>query len=356
MKNLVLAGISCIILLSGCGSESSSSSKGDSDGVNEQNTANMNASSGSETRFNLKIGKVDAINWQFAYQKYIGFKTNGGTSGSGSISACIAKKYDALYDTNNKPVQVKFEQLSADSTKADFEAVNKSDCTQNDYVTDSIDTQIEQSDWLSASFGQTGPVFSASTDMNNSWIIRSSTGDTYARVKVKTVEVDLSIPKRKIILSSELYQNGEFLTAVNSPELDFTNSKAYWDLETNTLSASESDWDIAISVVGRKYQLEVGGGKGLVITPDGAQAVTDPTDSSQVYTYFADAASGAMSGPSEYGAFEFNIAKNRKMWPNFTTYIFKDGENYFKAQVLSNYGKDGTLASGNLYIRYKKLD
>ena len=43
------------------------------------------------------------------------------------------------------------------------------------------------------------------------------------------------------------------------------------------------------------------------------------------------------------------------MWPTFTTYLFKDGERYFKAQIVSNYGADGTMSSGNLYVRYAEV-
>lgn len=43
------------------------------------------------------------------------------------------------------------------------------------------------------------------------------------------------------------------------------------------------------------------------------------------------------------------------MWPTFTTYLFKYGDRFFKAQVVSNYGEDATLASGNLYVRYAEV-
>lgn len=82
--------------------------------------------------------------------------------------------------------------------------------------------------------------------------------------------------------------------------------------------------------------------------------VTNPKDTDQVYKYYGDTSDGGMNGPSNYGALAYGV-DGYTMFANFTTYLFKDGENYYKAQVLSNYGEEGDLGSGNLYIRYAQL-
>ncbi|QFR49989.1 hypothetical protein FJR48_09735 [Sulfurimonas lithotrophica] len=354
--------VSSMLILSGCGGDSGSSAVV----IPNQSTAettSMDASSGAETKFNLSSGLVDSTTWHFAYQKYLGFKTNGGSSGNGSITACVAKTYADLYDTNNNSVQSEFEALNATNTLSDFEAVSMDDCNSSAYIEDSIDTQIETSTWLDASYGPGGPVFSAKTDSNNSYIIRSADGNSYARVKVKSVDVNLSAGSRKLVLSSELWNGTAWTAAQDSPELDFSSSKAYWDLETNGLSDAANEWELAVSVAGQDYPLQVNGGAsgdgnggvGLVINED-ATTVTDPTNTSEVYTYFADSATGALSSPGSYGPLEYGVAGGHLMWPTFAVYIIDDGVDKYKFQIISNNGQSGALSSGNLVIRYQKLD
>ncbi|MGL6313660.1 hypothetical protein [Vibrio sp. WXL103] len=82
-----------------------------------------------------------------------------------------------------------------------------------------------------------------------------------------------------------------------------------------------------------------------------------PEQESRVFMYSQDTADGAMAGPASYGALEYNVAGSHKMWPTYTTYLLKnDQDQHYKVQILSNYGQDGTLASGNLVVRYEILD
>ena len=100
------------------------------------------------------------------------------------------------------------------------------------------------------------------------------------------------------------------------------------------------------------------GGIGLLLKAKAADAfaVTDPTNTQQVYKYFGDSVEGVLSKPGNYGPFHYSVEGNHKMWPTFTTYLFTDGTRFYKAQVISNYGEDGTAASGNLYLRYEELN
>jgi len=280
------------------------------------------------------------------------------------VTACLAKKYDALYDSEGHTVLAEFEAINAENTEADFNAVTLADCTEEDYKIDSIKAYIETEDWLEADYSQGAPIYSASTQASNGWIIRSQAGDTYSRVKVKTVDVVFGAETtRKVTLSSQYYNGVDFDGAIDSHILDYSNEKAYWDLESNSLVTADDNWDLAISVEGDSYPIQTNGGAsgegaggvGAVDLED-AFAVTDPTDGNQVYTYFTDSANGAMAGPGYYGALEYGVAGGHDMWANYAIYIFKDGDNYYKAQVLSNYGESGALASGNIFLRYEKLN
>ncbi len=309
--------------------------------------------------------------WHMSYQKYVGFKTNGGASGTGGVTVCLAKEYPALFDSSGRPVKTEFEALTGTNTLADFVAVKKTDCADTDYKTDSIKTAIKTSDWLNASYGGGQPTFSAKTDASNGWIVRSASKDaatdaySYARVKVKTVTVVLGAsPSRKVVLSSEKWNTATsaFDTAVDSPELDFSSTQVFWDLETNAIVASTTDWDLSIKVDGQDYPIQVNGGvsgsgkAGVgIILSGGVAGVTDPTNTSQVYKYFGDKATGALSGPGSYGPLQYGAGGGHKMWPTFAVYIFKDDTKFYKAQVISNYGADGTSTSANLVVRYEEL-
>ena len=366
-KKLVLSmSAAAMLLMNGCGSSSSSSTPDTNETIADTfKTIEMDATDATKaSKLNLSTGKiVTDDSWQFAYQKYIGFKINGGTSADGNMAGCVAKSYPALYGDDNKPIEAEFKKLTATSTKSDFEAVKSSDCNSSQFIADTITTQIKNGDWLNADYSTGAPVFRASTDSNNSWIVRSAAGDAYARVKVKTVSVVFgAATTRKIVLASEKWNGTTFDAAVDSPELDFSSTKVYWDMDSNTIVAKDDAWELAISVVGRTYPLQVNGGAsgtgkagiGLVLNGD-AETVTDPTKTSEVYKYFGDEAKGAMSGPGGYGPLEYSVSGNHKMWPTFAVYIIKDGEKSYKAQVLSNYGADGSLGSGNLFVRYEEL-
>ncbi len=331
---------------------------------------------GTATKMDLNSGHtVTDDSWQIAYQKYIGFKTNGGESGTGQVEGCVAHEYKDLYERDSdgklvldnqgkpKPIKSEFEALNKENTLANFAAVKKSSCT--DMMKDTLKTQIVTESWLDYDRSQGAPVFSAKA--GNAYIIRSSAGDGYARVKVKDVNVSLTAPPTtQITLSVEKWNAdaSAFDAAVDSPVLDFSRNRVFYDFDTNAVVTASDGWDLSIKndLEGRDFPMQVNGGAsgdgkgGLgVLVLASADDVRDPTDTAQVYKYFGDTVEGVLSKPGDYGPFQYSVAGQHKMWPTFTTYLIKDGENYYKMQVISNYGKDGTLPSGNLHIRHEAV-
>ncbi|HBR97952.1 MAG TPA: hypothetical protein DD979_11325 [Gammaproteobacteria bacterium] len=153
---------------------------------------------------------------------------------------------------------------------------------------------------------------------------------------------------------------GRFADPVDSPVLDFSESRVYWDMETNSIVSASDDWELSVRVDGQDYPIQVNGGAsgegnaGIgILLLDSAQDVTDPSDKTQVYQFFGDIATGVLSTPGDYGAFEYSVEGQHQMWPTFATYLLKDATgNLFKMQVISNYGEDGQQRSGNLVVRY----
>ncbi|TEW53961.1 hypothetical protein E2R68_10780 [Psychromonas sp. RZ22] len=368
-KYNALALITASLLVTACGSSSSSSDNGNTTEDGEQEitsnyeTVELDATDGSTAvQLDLASGAiVTDDSWHLAYQKYLGFKLNGGSSGDAGVSGCIAHEYSSIFDSTGASIEDEFKLLTVSSTEDSFVAVTADSCT--DFVEDSVATFIETEEWLDADYSAGAPVYGAKA--GNGWIIRSADGATYGRVSVNSVEVVFGASTtRKLVFNSELWNGSVFETAQLSPELDFSEDQVYWDLETNSLVSATDDWELSVSVNGRDYPLQINGGAsgtgqagvGAVLSDDLA-SVTDPTDTAQVYKYFADTASGVLSGPGTYGPLQYAVAGGHLMWPTFTTYLIKDAQDrLFKVQVVSNYGANGNSASGNLVLRYEELN
>ncbi len=370
-KNLLISlSVVAALGLAGCGSSSSDDNGGEPSPNTAQNISADATNPAKAVKINLDSKSTVTDNsWHLAYQKYVGFKSNGGTSGDKGVKVCIAKEYPNLFDSQKKPVEANFKGLTVENTKEDFDAVTKANCKDSDYKEDTIETQIKFEDWVDFDGSSMPPVISVKTDPSNGWILRSATQTdnkyTYAKIKVKEL-MDLRMNSAKLKFEFEKFDGTNFLVGVESPVISFSDAaKVYWDLETNTMVTKNDNWELAVSInpATHKYTIQVNGGAsgkgsagvGMVLPAYTVDTVTNPADTNQVYKYFSDKASGALAKPGDFGPFQYSTTGDHKMWPTFTTYIFKDGENYYKAQVISNYGKDGTLPSGNLAIRAQKL-
>lgn len=368
--------LTCLILsstLAACGGGSAKNDENDKDKRKSPVTDNSNYkifdASSSEKFLDLSSGHTvtKSENWHISYKKYRGFTVNGGVSGSGQAEGCIAKSYPQLYDAKKKPVKAEFEKLNATNTLDDFKAVTKESCSN--FIKDSLKTQIKMADWLDADYSKGAPIFSASTKATNGWLIRSSKADAngdykYAKVKVKTVTYTTSPVKRAIVLQSKQYDANATAFAANwtdSPELDFTSERVYWDLDTNTKVAAGDDWDLSVTKNGRNWDIQLNssvsgsGNAALGVLQKLLSEITDPKDEKQVYKYFVDSTQGVLLTPGNYGPLQYGVYGRHKMTPNFTTYLIKDGAKTYKFQVLGNYGKDGKSKSGNIYVRYSEL-
>ena len=126
----------------------------------------------------------------------------------------------------------------------------------------SADETINPEDWYFSDYDPSSETFIISVidSTSNGWIIRSADGQSYARVKVSTLSVELDPESKSVVFSYELWDGSVWTTAENSPELNYTTTKAYWDMETNSLSDLSNDWDLAISDVQNEYLIEVNGG------------------------------------------------------------------------------------------------
>lgn len=315
-------------------------------------------------------------NWHIAYQRNVGFKVNGGASGSGDVKACIAHQYADLFDADGKPIKAEFEKLTAANTLTSFEAVDVNDpdiCTP---IADSVSPLLPSSGWWTYNPDPAAAgVVTIHTDDSNGWIVKSADGTAYGRIRF----THFATRQYTMRLEVENWNGTAFETADESPDLAFGTDAVYWDLETNSIVTEADDWELKFSAVDRNIQIQVNGGasgsglagivgadkdgnpKGVgALQSDSVWAVTNPTLTTQVFRYFADSAKGAFSGPAYMGALEYGMnfvdlpagSMNHDMWPTFATYLIEDNGIYYKMQVISNKGEDGTASSGTLRVRY----
>nr|WP_086939138.1 HmuY family protein [Thaumasiovibrio occultus] len=350
-------------ILVGCGGSDSDDS-GTQTPTLSANAAEVliDASSGAQAKMSLNTGAIENSDaWHVSYQKRVGFSVNGGLSGSGNVSGCIAHQYDALFN-GSAPVQAEFEKLNQTNTIANFNAVTKDSCT--DFEVDSLKTQIDMLDWVDYDFA-THTVRGAL--LGNGFLIRHADGDTYSRLNVAT------LTGKVVTVKSELWDKnaGQYNPQITSVDLDFS-TRIYYDLDTNAIVTASDAWDISIEAAGRSYNIQVNGGisgsgrgaVGYLSDSQNAYNVTDPTPSREpgrVYMYFADSAVGPMTTPGNYGALQYGVGGGHKMWPTFTTYLLKEETGasvfqYYKVQVISNLGKNEDLGSGNIVYRYEVLN
>lgn len=321
------------------------------------NLATLDATK-AKARLNLATGELttEEGNWQVAYQKYIGFSLKTG------VKACLAHEITTLYDADSKPIEAEFSKLTKDNTLAAFNQVdiNNTDiCTP---VADTVNPQISSDAWWTYNPDPTaGGKVTVHTDDTNGWILKSADGKAYARIKF----TEFATRQYTMKMNVEKWNGSSFDAAMQTPNLDFSSETAYWDLETNSVSTIDnSNWELKFSKQGRDILIQVNGGasgKGQagVAGKDGAlqvasvDDVTDPTNTAQVYKYFADGAEGAFTKPGDFGPLEYGVGEgNHDMWPTFATYLIEDNSNFYKMQVISNKGESGSDPSATLVIRY----
>ncbi len=357
--------------LVGCGGGGSSApdTPEPDDPTPKANYTVLDASAGERVYLNLASGHTVTKDedWQISYQRFSGFRTNGGDTGDRGVKGCIYKQYDALYDAEGNPVLAEFGTLNAENTLDDFVAIKNTLCS---YQSDTVSPYITQEQWLHGEFTLAGPQLTILDVDTNGWIIRSAERNSeglfdYGFVKAAELNyVWLSgIRQVKFSVAHWDHATQSFSEPETSDWLDFSNETAYWDMAADEVVTVNDDWDLALRREGQAWNIYtnsgvVGAGEagvGVVIIPNGfAKDVTNPTDPAQILQFASDPVASALSAPGNFGPLEYDQSEHT-LKPNFTHYVIKDGDRAYKMQVLSNYGENNDQETGNLYIRYMEI-
>ena len=326
-------------------------------------TSNMDASdSATIAAYDLSSGSNTVTtlmsdvqgDWHFAYQKSRGFETNGGDNGEGnnevSIEGCTAHTYTELYDNDGNVDLDKIETMTASSTLSQFENLDFSACS--DFKTDATATpDLIGTEWFEASgFGLSIP------ESSHGWIIKSE-DESYARITPKEYNDGL-------IFSVEIWNGTSWNEAADTPAIDYySGSNAYYDFDSNTAhETAVQGWDIYFKNTDHYPEIILAENAGVGYYYDSAdddaftyESVlqldhpTSPTVGASLYKWYGNTTNGPLTGPGYYGGLE---RKGYGYVSNYTTYLLKEGNTYYKVQFLGYNGEDGEAENGTLVIRY----
>lgn len=169
---------------------------------NQVKTQTINASSATDWVYvNLATGETftspTAGNWQIAFNR-MNVKLNGGDSGTGKVGGYLAKTPTGFYDTNNQPIIAKFITDNSQTTLADltntagFEVAS----TGVTWVIDKFNSMLNplaKGAYPNLDFGwytYNGATHQMTVKPDASAqgaLIRSNTGDSYARIKLTQI-------------------------------------------------------------------------------------------------------------------------------------------------------------------------
>ncbi|SEO83341.1 HmuY family protein [Aquisalimonas asiatica] len=373
--------IACASLLNGCfgGSSSGSGAGDDNDGVQPEDVQvrQFDASDHDEpVHVDLSTGEVltlsageaaDSEAWDIALQRHQ-ISLNGGTSGPGRVQGALLDGQASFYNEDGTPNASVFTNTGAadtlDALLAPVDAVDS-----GDWVLDSITTEFGD-DWYIYDFatGEFQP------DPDNGWLLRSGTGDSYARVRITELDFDSragdGVEHFRFEFDVQVPNTQQFTeTAVFTGSLPGGGGDLCFDVDSDaTADCSGVDWDIQIGFQGQDFYLRSNSG----VSGDGDGGVFGPFPWSELEAY--DSATVTPSGESiaghyqpdastgifdAYSWYAYNLTGQHQLWPNYRVYLIdsdhdEDAAAQYALQVINYY--DGTGDSGHPELRWRQVD
>ena len=331
------------------------------------------------TYFNFDTNQVVELTAEEAKTSqnwHIGFRRteivlNGGTSGSGNVAGALAAVQADFYNQEEPNASV---FLNA-TPEAELEHLTSTiELTDLVYQTDAFSYAVSGSGetqgtsldmgWYNYDF--TTHVISANT--NNMWLLKSSTGDSYARFSTQSLEYgdELTVTFSFDVQAKDTHQfvdNSATFTA----SIPNTGGKACFDFDTNRSVDCDlnENWDLQLVLQGRDFILKTnsgpsgagrGGAFGPILISDKStylSGTTTATGADISRHYVGDSNAGIFSDQSWYA---YNLEGGHKLWPNYRVYIIDTDQTdeqstQYKLQVTNYYSDTGV--SGHPNIRFQ---
>lgn len=310
---------------------------------------------------------TSSTDWHLKFRRFH-VRSNGGSSGPGSVGVSLVVDNAHLYDEDGAPIADAFAALD-DAEEADrlLEELPSPEQGRSN-VSDRLVNAFGNS-WYSYNFA-TGV---ASENPHNGWIVRGADGLTHARVRV----TELDFPTRlgngiqSFTATVEVQPDGE--AGFNEP-VSFTGSigagggtLCFSFDDESTTSCNGTGWDLALGFEGRTFLLksnsgDAGPGAGGAYGPVAwstlstfADALTHPEDGDISGDFQDDRSESLFDQHTWYG---YGVAGPHRLSPNYRIYVIDpnpadDTTPRFALQVTDYYDAAGT--SGHIALRWVTL-
>lgn len=285
-------------------------------------------------------------NWDLAFKRSTVI-LNGGASGPGSVSAYFTGNNAEAYDSNGDAIFDWFAASTADSELPDFEEVSTSDIPDSsEFVTDSpllaITGDGPPDGWWLYDF----MTHTVSANPDQWWVVRSDTGEAYAKFHVIELSEDLGNERWVVTLEMEIQNSGDSEFTSTHTETVFIplgGGSVYFDIETLSQVISTGPWDIRVEYNAAETFFNIYTNGGASGTGDGGAfpignepgLITDGGDATQIPFYFTDSAGGIFIDSIWYA---YNLTgTDHQLWPNYRVYLIQTNGEVYKLQILSYY-------------------
>lgn len=399
MKALPLLTLAVALALTGCGgdNDSNASRSNTNDTTGNQNNDQNNDQSNDQTTdqpdvrtgqvdtndgyvyVNLITGEVLAITDEQAATSsdwHIGFSRttvvlNGGSSGPGAVTGALAAAQDQYYLADGSINNSVF--LNADADNELNVLLADYDLSTFTFDADKKVPAIEGTGAMTGTLLDMGwfnyDVASHQLSLNadNWWLVKSSTGDSFAKVHATAFNYD-SDAGLSATFAFDVQPAGAAsftTTATFAATVPASGGEACFDFDTDTNVACSSDaWDVMLAVDGRDFALWTNGG--VTASGDGGAFGPLPTETADLYVsgttsstggdvsdhYQADKSSGVFKDNAWYA---YNLEGNHGIWPNYRVYLIDtdandDSSPVFALQMIGYYSDTG--ASRHPMFRY----
>lgn len=312
-------------------------------------------------------------NWHIAFKR-VGVKLNGGDSGPGSVSGALAAAQEDFYDGDTPDANI---FLNATAASEEEHLLATYDLGTLEFINDSNTPAIQASRETNGAVTDLGwynydyDTHAVSLNDENWWIVRSNTGDSYAKFHATAFAYDRNTTL-DVTFTFEVQDEGETAftdTATFNASVATSGGSDCFDFDTNSaVLCSSGDWDIKLEINGYAWNLWTNGGVsgegsgaafGPLSTAD-ANAYTrgdqDPAGSTTAYSFITDISEGVFSNTW----YAYNLQGMHKLYPNYRTYLIDTAPGVEESPKftlqLTNYYDPTTDASGYITIRYAELE
>jgi hypothetical protein len=260
---------------------------------------------------------------------------NGGAAGpGGATGACICQ--------NTGATGAEILAMTADSERPDYDAVTAVPAGAA-FVSEALTPVI--TGWF------TGVGAAATADPSKTFLVRLADSTSFAKLRVVAIEGATSISAGRVTFEYAVQPAADAaFEATRSVVLDLTTGAKAIDLNTGTIAATVTGWDLRAE----GFVIRVNGGASgpgkAAATPGSGGFESITTASIQANAYKTDTYAGIFASKPWY---RYNLAGDNRISPTFDVYLVRRGTTTYALQLVNYYSVAG--APRHITFRYKQI-